>query len=230
SFSEGSIGGDIERVNVRQLQAFYEAAPAAGAAERELEEASALPREPGGSNGFAIAPSRSASGHALLWINPHTSFYFRSELQMTSDEGLDAYGAVTWGQFFIYQGFNRTAGWMHTSSGVDNIDEYLETIERHDGRWMARHDGRWDPVATREITLPYRTETGMASRTVTAFFTRHGPVVRAEDGRWVSTALMNDPMHALMQSYGRTKARNLDEYLEVMALHTNSSNNTLFAD
>src|SRR5690606_39914817 len=73
-------------------------------------------------------------------------------------------------------------------------------------------------------------ETGMASRTVTAFFTRHGPVVRAEDGRWVSTALMNDPMHALMQSYGRTKARNLDEYLEVMALHTNSSNNTLFAD
>ncbi|MCB9517963.1 MAG: penicillin acylase family protein [Gemmatimonadales bacterium] len=230
SFSEGSIGGDIERVNIRQLQSFYEAAPIAGAAEPELEEASALPREPGGSNGFAIAPSRSASGHALLWINPHTSFYFRSELQMTSDEGLDAYGAVTWGQFFIYQGFNRTAGWMHTSSGVDNIDEYLETIERHDGRWMARHDGRWDPVATREITLPYRTETGMASRTVTAFFTRHGPVVRAEDGRWVSTALMNDPMHALMQSYGRTKARNLDEYLEVMALHTNSSNNTLFAD
>ena len=45
---------------------------------------------------------------------------------MISDEGLDAYGAVTWGQFFIYQGFNDRAGWMHTSSGVDAVDQYLE--------------------------------------------------------------------------------------------------------
>ena len=67
-------------------------------------------------------------GHALLLINPHTSFFFRSELQVTSDEGLNAYGAATWGQFFIYQGFNAKAGWMHTSSGVDNVDEFAETI------------------------------------------------------------------------------------------------------
>ena len=66
--------------------------------------------------------------HALLLINPHTSFFFRSELQVASDEGLNAYGAATWGQFFIYQGFNERCGWMHTSSAVDGIDEYLETI------------------------------------------------------------------------------------------------------
>jgi len=62
--------------------------------------------EPSGSNGFAIAPGNTIDHHALLLINPHTSFFFRSELQMASDEGLDAYGAVTWGQFFVYQGFN----------------------------------------------------------------------------------------------------------------------------
>jgi hypothetical protein len=84
--------------------------------------------EPGGSNGAAIAPSNTVDHHALLLINPHTSFYFRSELQMTSDEGLNAYGAVTWGQFFVYQGFNERTGWMHTSSGVDAVDEYLETV------------------------------------------------------------------------------------------------------
>ena len=84
----------------------------------------------GGSNGFAIAPRLSASGHALLWINPHTSFYFRAELQMASDEGLDAYGAATWGQFFIYQGFNAHNGWMHTSYGGDAIDEYAESHGR----------------------------------------------------------------------------------------------------
>ena len=65
---------------------------------------------------MAIAPSNTTAHHALLLINPHTSFFFRSELQMTSDEGLNAYGAATWGQFFIYQGFNERAGWMHTSS------------------------------------------------------------------------------------------------------------------
>ena len=55
---------------------------------------------------------------------------------MVSEEGLNAYGALTWGQFFIYQGFNDRAGWMHTSSGVDNIDEYLET-DRQEGRRAA---------------------------------------------------------------------------------------------
>src|SRR5438552_2809443 len=130
TFSEGSIGGDIETIKLGDLAAFYERKPA-------VAENESVVLDPTGSNGIAIAPSNTASHHALLLINPHTSFFFRSELQMVSDEGLDAYGAVTWGQFFIYQGFNPRIGWMHTSSGVDNIDEYLETIEK-----MAASDGR----------------------------------------------------------------------------------------
>jgi acyl-homoserine lactone acylase PvdQ len=101
--------------------------------------------EPGGSNGIAIAPANTVGHHALLLINPHTSFFFRSELQVTSDEGLNAYGAVTWGQFFIYQGFNERAGWMHTSTGVDNVDFFAETIVNNDGRCSiatARPSGR----------------------------------------------------------------------------------------
>ena len=80
--------------------------------------------------GITPGLSNTTSRHALLLINPHTSFYFRAEAQMTSSEGLNAYGALTWGQFFIYQGFNERVGWMHTSSGVDNIDEYLETVTK----------------------------------------------------------------------------------------------------
>ena len=94
---------------------------------------------------MAIAPSNTADHHALLLINPHTSFFFRSEAQMVSDEGLNAYGALTWGQFFIYQGFNERAGWMHTSSGVDNIDEYRETVQRRataSSTSTARRSGR----------------------------------------------------------------------------------------
>ena len=123
SFTEGSIGGDIEKINLNQLQAFYGKAPVGDAAEEDELEANHS-----GSNGAAVAPSNTRDHHALLLINPHTSFFFRSELQMTSDEGLNAYGAATWGQFFIYQGFNARTGWMHTTSGVDAIDEYLETV------------------------------------------------------------------------------------------------------
>jgi acyl-homoserine lactone acylase PvdQ len=58
----------------------------------------------------------------------HTTFYFRPEIQMSSEEGLNAYGAVTWGNFFIYQGFNENCGWMHTSTNVDVADMYAEKI------------------------------------------------------------------------------------------------------
>ena len=70
-FSEGSIGGDIERVSTQQLQAFYENTPAVP--ERETES---VVEEPQGSNGIAIAGELTQSGDAMLLINPHTSFYF----------------------------------------------------------------------------------------------------------------------------------------------------------
>jgi acyl-homoserine-lactone acylase len=233
TFSEGSIGGDIERVNLRQLEAFYGSGPdGMSMAMNEL----ALPapsddwEEPTGSNGFAIAPTNSATGNALLLINPHTSFFFRSELHMSSDEGLNAYGAATWGQFFIYQGFNEDAGWMHTSSGVDNIDEFLETIVEQDGQYFYLFDGEERAVIVDEITVPYASDSGMEDRVFTVYRTHHGPIVRATDGKWVSVSLMNEPLSALMQSYGRTRALNLADYRENMEMHTNSSNNTVYAD
>src|SRR5258708_24919751 len=131
TFSEGRIGGDIETISLSNLEFFYGQGPTRRTV--ASTEASSFVTDPGGSNGVAISPKNTIGKHALLLINPHTSFYFRSELQMTSDEGLNAYGAVTWGQFFIYQGFNEHCGWMHTSSAVDAIDEYLETIVNKGG-------------------------------------------------------------------------------------------------
>ena len=79
---------------------------------------------------------------------------------MVSDEGLNAYGAITWGQFFIYQGFNDRAGWMHTSSGVDNIDEYLETIMKKGDGFFYRYGAEERPVTAAKITVPYKSGTG----------------------------------------------------------------------
>jgi acyl-homoserine-lactone acylase len=228
SFSEGSIGGDIERVSLPELEAFYGGAPAP--AKTAANDAGLLPRELSGSNGFAIAPSNSASKHALLWINPHTSFFFRAEAQVTSEEGLNAYGALTWGQFFIYQGFNEHAGWMHTSSGVDNIDEYLETVTAKGDGFVYKYANEQREMQSRKVTVRYKTASGIAQREFTIYRSHHGPVVRKVDGKWVSVRLMEDPVNALMQSYSRTKAHDLKEFSGIMNLHTNSSNNTVFAD
>ncbi|HEX4229791.1 MAG TPA: penicillin acylase family protein [Bryobacteraceae bacterium] len=229
SFTEGSIGGDIERVNLDRLRDFYGNGPQE-TAESRVDDADNSEAEPSGSNGMAVAPSNTVSHHSLLLINPHTSFYFRSELQMASDEGLDAYGAVTWGQFFVYQGFNSHVGWMHTSSGVDAVDEYLETIEKKDGRLFYKYGNEERPVIVREITVPYKTDSGMAERKFTVYRTHHGPIVRELDGKWVSISLMQLHIKALMQSYLRTKATDYKSYLETMQLRANSSNNTIFAD
>jgi acyl-homoserine lactone acylase PvdQ len=186
--------------------------------------------EPGGSNGIAIAPSNTASHHALLLINPHTSFFFRSELQMVSNKGLNAYGAVTWGQFFIYQGFNDRAGWMHTSSGVDAVDEYLETITRKTDGFYYNYGGEDRKLDVKEIKVPYKTSSGMAEKTFTTYSNFHGPVIREANGKWITIRLMQEHMKALMQSYLRTKSTNYASYRLTMELKANSSNNTIFAD
>src|ERR1700735_3390876 len=111
---------------------------------------------PGGSNGFAIAPKLTASGHAMLWINPHTSYYFRSELQMVSRQGLNVYGAVTWGQFFVYQGFNAHNGWMHTSYGGDAIDEYAETIVKKPDGLYYRYGAALRKLEATRLTIPFK--------------------------------------------------------------------------
>jgi acyl-homoserine lactone acylase PvdQ len=228
SFSEGSIGGDIETIGLEQLQAFYGDGRVAFTSNNE-RELFAEP-EPTGSNGMAISPSNTVARRALLLINPHTSFFFRSELQMASDEGLNAYGAATWGQFFIYQGFNERCGWMHTSSAVDAIDKYLETVIKKDDRYYYKYGNEERPVTTSMIKVPYKTDKGMAEKTVTVYRTQHGPVVASTDGKWVSVSLMQEPVKALTQSYTRTKAKSYAEFKQSMELHTNSSNNTIFAD
>jgi acyl-homoserine-lactone acylase len=237
SFTEGSIGGDIETVSLPELEKFYGRRTTGWVTPRALDVASrddvtpGPERDPSGSNGFAIAPGNTVAKRALLWINPHTSFFFRSELQMTSEEGLNAYGAATWGQPFIYQGFNDRLGWMHPTSGADVVDEFAESVTERDGRRFYRSGGAERPMITERIDLRYRTSGGgLATRSFTVYRTHHGPIVREADGRWIAVALMQKPVEALSESFLRTKARSLAEYRKTMELRANSSNNTVYAD
>ncbi|MFT5779804.1 MAG: acyl-homoserine-lactone acylase [Crocinitomicaceae bacterium] len=234
-FSEGSIGGDIERVSEKDIKDFYDkgADSSITAMNDGMKDETSLQRElsPRGSNGFAISGSRTKSGNAMLLINPHTSFFFRGEVHMVSEEGLNAYGAVTWGQFFVYQGFNEKTGWMHTSTGTDIIDEFAEIVTKSKNGGLTYSYGKEErEVEINEVVLKYSTADGIKTRSFTTYRTHHGPITHETGDKWISTALMWDPVKALEQSFTRTKKSNHKEFYEMMEIRTNSSNNTVYAD
>ena len=183
-----------------------------------------------GSNGFALAPSKTVSGNAILYINPHTSFYFRPEVQVVSEEGLNAYGAVTWGQFFVYQGFNQHCGWMHTSSNTDVADMYAEKIVSRDNLLYYEYEGKLKPVMIKDISISYLVNGQLKSRSFTTYATHHGPVMAKRDDKWVTLRSNNRNKASLVQSWLRTKATGFKDYRKIMDMRANASNNTVFAD
>ncbi len=229
-FSEGSIGGDIERVSTNKIKAFYGQQIAKKTTASLYKYFDLKDDEPRGSNGFAISGKLTQSGNAMLLINPHTSFFFRGEVHMVSEEGLNAYGAVTWGQFFVYQGFNSKTGWMHTSTGTDIIDEFAETIEQTQSNLVYKYGNKQRNVKSYKTTLRFKTDSGSEEKTFNCYRTHHGPVTHAEGDKWIATALMWEPVKALRQSYLRMKNSNHREFKAMMNQRTNSSNNTVYAD
>jgi acyl-homoserine-lactone acylase len=232
-FTDGSVAAtETGGIHLNETEAFYNGGS---------EKLGALNNRPGfiydmvneretGSNGFAIAPSRSASGHALLYINPHVPFYFRNEVELVSDEGLHAYGAVTWGQFFIYQGFNQHCGWMHTSSYADVGDLYAEKMSKKDGKWYYEYNGSLKPVTTRKLVLNIRNGDKLEQKIITGYYTHHGPVLGSRDGKWLALKANNRSYNALLESWLITKANTLAEYKKAMDLVSNASNSTVYAD
>lgn len=226
-FSEGSIGGDIERVSVRKIKNFYENQQAM--LEEESDKNLAL-AEPSGSNGIAVSGKLTESGNTMLLINPHTSFYFRGEVHCVSEEGLNAYGAVTWGQFFVYQGFNEKTGWMHTSTYSDVIDEFVEKVAKKGEKYVYKYGEEEREVKQRKVSLKYKSGGEVKERSFTLYRTHHGPVTHKIGDQWVATAMMWEPVKALEQSYTRTKKSGHQGFRKMMNIRTNSSNNTVYAD
>lgn len=226
-WTDGSIGAiDVADIGVSELKSFYSGEPAVTAALITPE----VDPLPSGSNGFAIAPSKTASGNSILYINPHVTFYFRPEVSVQSEEGLHAYGAVTWGQFFIYQGFNRHLGWMHTSSYSDVADAYIEKVSKKGNQWVYEYNGTTKSVGTKNITLRYLSNGQLLSKTITTYYTHHGPVMAQRNGSWISVKANNRSVKGIIQSWERTKARDYAAFKKTMELLANTSNNTVYAD
>ena len=187
--------------------------------------------KPTGSNGFAFAPKITGNGNAILYINPHVTFYFRPEVHMVSEEGLNVYGAVTWGQFFIYQGFNEHCGWMHTSSDVDAADTYIEKISKKNNGWVYEYENSSRPVTEKKIELKYKSGNGILSaKTVPVLYTHHGAIMANRNGQVLSLRADNRIADGLMQCWLRNKANSFADFKKTLDLKGNISNNTVYAD
>ena len=93
-----------------------------------------------GSNAWAVAPSRSASGHAMLLANPHLPWggmttWFEVQLK---GPGLDAYGATLVGFPLLGIAFNDHLGWTHTNNPMDGADLYELELMEGGYRWNGR--------------------------------------------------------------------------------------------
>lgn len=224
-WTDGSIGaistGEISENDVRD---FY------GKAGESISYKPLPDERTDGSNGFAIAPKLTQNGNAILYINPHTTFYFRPEVHIVSEEGLNAYGAVTWGQFFVYQGFNAYCGWMHTSGNMDVADLYAEQIVMKDKKPFYKYNKEVRPVREKKILLYSKEGDEIVPHSYTTYFTHHGPVMGKRNGQWVSVRSYNRSYNGLLQSWMRNKAKGFDDYKKLMDLRGNTSNNTVFAD
>jgi acyl-homoserine lactone acylase PvdQ len=225
-WTDGSIGAiNTAGISTSELKALYSSDSAS-----VVMDKNSLEKEPSGSNGFAFSPTITESGNAILYINPHVTFYFRPEVHVVSDEGLNVYGAVTWGQFFVYQGFNEHCGWMHTSSDVDAGDAYVEKITRQNNKPGYLYENKLRPLLEKKITLWYKTATGIETKSFHALFTHHGPVMAKRNGEWLSLRADNRLMSGLIQCWQRNKARSFKEYKQTLDLRGNISNNTVYAD
>jgi acyl-homoserine lactone acylase PvdQ len=231
-FTDGSVSAtETGGISLAETDRFYSKGPEGiGAVSQQRTVENIITERETGSNGFALAPSKTASGHAMLYINPHVPFYFRDEVQMVSHEGLNVYGAVTWGQFFVYQGFNQHCGWMHTTSNADVADLYAEKVTKKNGNWYYENNGTEKPVTTRKLVLNIKNGDKTEQRTITGYYTHHGPVLGSRDGKWLALRSNNRSYDALLESWLITKANNFAEYKKAMDLLSNNSNNTVYAD
>jgi acyl-homoserine lactone acylase PvdQ len=149
---------------------------------------------------------------------------------MVSEEGLNAYGAVTWGQFFVYQGFNEHCGWMHTSSKADVADLYAVKVTPSPKGYQYLYNGKPRPVMSKKISIGVRQNDVLTTKTFTVYATHHGPVVAQQAGAWLALKHHNRSMRSLEQSWLRTRATSFEAFKQVMYMKENTSNNTLYAD
>jgi len=183
-----------------------------------------------GSNGWAIAPARSASGHALLLSNSHLPWgdrhtYFEVQLQAP---GVTSYGAVWIGFPTLRQCFTDWLGWTQTTNAPNEGDLYRLTLKG--GGYVL--DGEIRPFETEKQVIRVRQDDGsMREEPLTIRRTVHGPVVYDRAGTTVAlrVAALERP-RMFEQFWKMGLAHNLAQFQDAMRMQQLPLFNTVYAD
>lgn len=185
-----------------------------------------------GSNNWAVAPSRSASGRAILAGDPHLELTLPSlwyEVHLVVPDSLDVYGVTIPGAPGVVIGFTRSVAWTFTNTGGDVMDYYVETVDDDGAPTRYRLDGAWRPVDVEVVA--YRDASGRVLAQDTLRFTHRGPL-RKVGTRWLSTRWTVLETARDFEAFdAAARARTTDEMLDAMAaLYTAPAQNMLSID
>jgi acyl-homoserine-lactone acylase len=185
-----------------------------------------------GSNHFAVAPSRSASGYALFSMDSHelfsgpTAWY---EAQISTPE-FSVVGAVIPGLPLITMGHNGKIAWHTTNNDPDLADIYRFKINPDNKKEYLSHDG-WRTFSEWEETFRIKSGDGFLEEKKTMRETHVGPVLEVKDGYVYAARIIEfDSPTFLEQAYTRTKAKSVKEYFEIMRMPGLSMWNHTIAD
>ncbi len=183
-----------------------------------------------GSNAWAVAPSRSASGHALLLANPHLPWggmttWFEVQLQ---GPGLDAYGATLVGFPILGIAFNDHLGWTHTNNTMDGADLYELELVEGGYRW----DGGVRAFERSVDTLRVRQEDGtLRAEPLPVLRSVHGPVLARKQDKAVALRLVGlDRPHLMEQYWDMIRATSLPQFEEALRRLQMPFFNVVYAD
>jgi penicillin amidase len=187
-----------------------------------------------GSNGWAIGPSKSASGHALLFINPHLPFFGPGQVyegHVHSDEGWDFTGYTRFGFPLPYVGHNENGGWVSTDNAADLVDVYLETFD-DPSRPLAYRYGNGHRLATEHVEeIRVKTANGLETRKFTMRKTHHGPIVAARDGKLLALRMAKFESDGwLREWYDMTRANSLAALKRAITPLNMLFGNVMYAD
>ncbi len=170
------------------------------------------------SNNWAVAPSRTANGHALLAGDPHLELTLPSiwyEVHLVVPGTLDVYGVTIPGAPAVVIGFNRDLAWTFTNTGADVMDFYRETVDDSVSPKNYRLDNAWRPLVLR--TEQYRDQTGVVIHTDTVRYTHRGPMMH-EHGAWISMRwTVLEPSNEMQALDDAAKAKNAREFQDDVA-------------
>jgi len=191
-------------------------------------------KENQGSNGWVINPSRSATGHAMLFINPHLSFFGSGQVyegHVHSDQGWDFTGYTRFGFPFPYVGHNESAGWVSTDNAADLVDVYAETFDdpKHPLAYRYGKGYRIATEHTEEIFVKMRS--GLEKRSFKMVRTHHGPILGMRDGKKLALRMAKFEGDGwLREWYMMTRSRTVAELKRAMTPLNMLFGNVMYAD